>query len=175
MAGGSKHGHAVLEDIQAFSGVRFEPGTLYGALARLEHEGLFRPQESAGRRRPYALSESGRTVLVLYPEGWRERYGAELDEPLDHQRVTPFTLLDLTAIAVYAHRHPELAPVEVLSMSARHRPSTISFLVATVVFTVGWAAVLSVREACGRGSPSWAATPTCAWRSGWSSWPALRP
>ena len=64
LAGRPKHGYAVLEDIESFSGVRFEPGTLYGALARLEHEGLVRPLEAAGRRRPYALTESGRNVLL---------------------------------------------------------------------------------------------------------------
>jgi len=63
LAGGPKHGYAVLEDIEAFSGVRFEPGTLYGALARLEREGHVRPLEPAGRRRPYALTDAGLAVL----------------------------------------------------------------------------------------------------------------
>ena len=36
LAGGPKHGYAMMEDIEAMSGVRLGPGTLYGALARLE-------------------------------------------------------------------------------------------------------------------------------------------
>lgn len=63
LAGGEKHGYGILEDITRFSQVRFEPGTLYGALARLEHEGLIVAREPAGRRRPYALTPSGLAVL----------------------------------------------------------------------------------------------------------------
>jgi DNA-binding PadR family transcriptional regulator len=63
LAGGDKHGYGILEDIADFSHVRFEPGTLYGALARLEHEGLVVALEPAGRRRPYALTPPGRAVL----------------------------------------------------------------------------------------------------------------
>jgi len=63
LAGGEKHGYGILEDIDRFSSVRFEPGTLFGALARLEREGLIAALEPAGRRRPYALTPSGHTVL----------------------------------------------------------------------------------------------------------------
>ena len=63
LAGGAKHGYGILEDIARFSGVRFEPGTLYGALARLEHDGLIIALEPAGRRRPYALTPAGQSVL----------------------------------------------------------------------------------------------------------------
>ncbi len=63
LASGAKHGYAILEDISSFSGVRFEPGTLYGALARLERERLVEALEPAGRRRPYGLTPSGRRVL----------------------------------------------------------------------------------------------------------------
>jgi DNA-binding PadR family transcriptional regulator len=36
LASGPKHGYAMIEDIKQFSGSLFEPGTLYGALMRLE-------------------------------------------------------------------------------------------------------------------------------------------
>ena len=36
LAGGDKHGYALIKDIEAFSGVTLGPGTLYGALARVE-------------------------------------------------------------------------------------------------------------------------------------------
>ncbi len=39
LADGPKHGYAMIEDIERFSGTLFEPGTLYGALLRLEKRG----------------------------------------------------------------------------------------------------------------------------------------
>ena len=35
LAGGDKHGYAMMEDIEAFAGARLGPGTLYGAITRL--------------------------------------------------------------------------------------------------------------------------------------------
>ena len=59
LAAGPKHGYAMMEDVEAFAGVRLGPGTLYGALARLERDGLVEPIESADRRRPYRLTTTG--------------------------------------------------------------------------------------------------------------------
>ena len=36
LAGGAKHGHALLKDIEGFAGVKLGPGALYGAITRLE-------------------------------------------------------------------------------------------------------------------------------------------
>ena len=36
LASGPKHGHAMLLDVERFAGVRLGPGTLYGAISRLE-------------------------------------------------------------------------------------------------------------------------------------------
>jgi DNA-binding PadR family transcriptional regulator len=63
LAGGPKHGHAMMRDIQSFAGVRLGPGTLYGALTRLDEEGLAEPMPPEGRRRPYRLTPSGREAL----------------------------------------------------------------------------------------------------------------
>jgi DNA-binding PadR family transcriptional regulator len=63
LAGGPKHGHAMLLDIAGFAGVRLGPGTLYGALSRLEEEGLVAPLPSDGRRHPYRLTPRGRRSL----------------------------------------------------------------------------------------------------------------
>jgi DNA-binding PadR family transcriptional regulator len=63
LADGDKHGYAIMEDIQAFAGVRLGPGTLYGAIARLEEHGWIRPLDSEQRRRPYRLTASGRRYL----------------------------------------------------------------------------------------------------------------
>jgi DNA-binding PadR family transcriptional regulator len=63
LAGGPKHGYAMMEDIEAMAGVRLGPGTLYGALARLERRGLIEPLEAEDRRRPYRLTGVGVTAL----------------------------------------------------------------------------------------------------------------
>jgi DNA-binding PadR family transcriptional regulator len=64
LAEGDKHGYAMMEDIQRFAGVRLGPGTLYGAITRLEQRGWIRPlKSSADRRQPYALTASGRRHL----------------------------------------------------------------------------------------------------------------
>jgi DNA-binding PadR family transcriptional regulator len=63
LADGDKHGYAMMEDIQRFANTRLGPGTLYGAITRLEKEGWIRPIESADRRQPYRLTASGRRYL----------------------------------------------------------------------------------------------------------------
>ncbi len=72
LAEGAKHGYAIVQDIQATSGVRLGPGTLYGALARLEERGLIEAVEgSEPRRRPYRLTSRGATVLAEQAESMR--------------------------------------------------------------------------------------------------------
>jgi DNA-binding PadR family transcriptional regulator len=63
LASGPKHGYAMMEDIAGMSGVRLGPGTLYGALARLEQRGLIAPLPAEERRRPYRLTGLGATAL----------------------------------------------------------------------------------------------------------------
>jgi DNA-binding PadR family transcriptional regulator len=63
LSGGPKHGHAMLLDVASFAGVRLGPGTLYGALTRLEQDGLVEPLPPEGRRRPYRLTERGLAAL----------------------------------------------------------------------------------------------------------------
>lgn len=63
LAEGAKHGYAMMEDIEQFAGVRLGPGTLYGAITRLEQSGWIRPVPSKDRRQPYTLTASGRTHL----------------------------------------------------------------------------------------------------------------
>jgi DNA-binding PadR family transcriptional regulator len=64
LAAGEKHGYALLQDIEAFAGVTLGPGTLYGAIGRLEQRGLIEPVGEAGRRRPYRLTTSGAEALA---------------------------------------------------------------------------------------------------------------
>jgi DNA-binding PadR family transcriptional regulator len=63
LAGGTKHGYAMIEDIASITGARLGPGTLYGAISRLESEGLIAALESADRRRPYQITARGRKHL----------------------------------------------------------------------------------------------------------------
>jgi DNA-binding PadR family transcriptional regulator len=63
LAGGPRHGYAIEKDVERFSGVRLEPGTLYGALARLESRGWIEPLPAEDRRRPYRLTGLGAEVL----------------------------------------------------------------------------------------------------------------
>ena len=63
LAGGPKHGYAMMEDILQFSGTHLEPGTLYGAIGRLEQRGWIEPLEAEARRRPYRITTAGATAL----------------------------------------------------------------------------------------------------------------
>jgi DNA-binding PadR family transcriptional regulator len=64
LASGPKHGHAMLLDVSDFAGVRLGPGTLYGALSRLEEEGQVEALPIDGRRRPYRITPTGRRALT---------------------------------------------------------------------------------------------------------------
>jgi DNA-binding PadR family transcriptional regulator len=65
LAGGEKHGYALIKDVDDFAGVRIAPGTLYEALARLESRGLIEALDSDERRRPYRLTDAGANTLTL--------------------------------------------------------------------------------------------------------------
>jgi DNA-binding PadR family transcriptional regulator len=63
LASAPRHGHAILLDIANFAGVRLGPGTLYGAISRLESDGLIEAIAPEGRRRPYRITDGGRSLL----------------------------------------------------------------------------------------------------------------
>src|SRR5580704_5123266 len=65
LASGAKHGYALLLDIEDFAGVRLGPGTLYGAISRLEERGLIEAVASRGRTRPYRLTAEGSAALEV--------------------------------------------------------------------------------------------------------------
>lgn len=58
-----KHGYVLIQDIKAFSGLQLGPGTLYGALDRLERLGLIESLPSEDRRRPYQVTVKGIAAL----------------------------------------------------------------------------------------------------------------
>jgi DNA-binding PadR family transcriptional regulator len=66
---GPKHGYAIMTDVEAMTGEPLGPGTLYGALARLERRGLIEALEPVDRRRPYRLTPSGMTTLRTQLQG----------------------------------------------------------------------------------------------------------
>lgn len=63
LAEGPKHGYAITQDVEQLAGVRLGPGTLYGALARLEGNGLIEALPAEDRRRPYRLTGAGSAAL----------------------------------------------------------------------------------------------------------------
>lgn len=64
LAEGPKHGHALAKDIETFAGVVLGPGTLYGAITRLEERGLIEALPSDDRRRPYRITPTGASALA---------------------------------------------------------------------------------------------------------------
>jgi DNA-binding PadR family transcriptional regulator len=64
LAAGPKHGYAIMQDVQAAAGVHMGPGTLYGAIARLDRRGWIERLPASDRRHPYRLTLSGRAVLL---------------------------------------------------------------------------------------------------------------
>jgi DNA-binding PadR family transcriptional regulator len=84
LAGGEKHGYAIMLDIRGMSCVRVGPGTVYGALHRLEECGLIEATEVAGRCR-YRLTDAGAGTLSIrlatmrrFVDIGRERIAARL-------------------------------------------------------------------------------------------------
>jgi DNA-binding PadR family transcriptional regulator len=63
LADGDKHGYAMMTDIKTFAGIELGPGTLYGAITRLEQRGFIRATAPGDRRQPYRLTAAGRRFL----------------------------------------------------------------------------------------------------------------
>ncbi len=64
LAAGPKHGYALAKDIEEFAGVALGPGTLYGAITRLDGLGLIEAVGGDERRRPYRITAAGRSELA---------------------------------------------------------------------------------------------------------------
>jgi DNA-binding PadR family transcriptional regulator len=59
LANGPKHGYAVMQDVEQFSGTKLGPGTLYTAITRLVEKGKIRPELGKDRQRPYRITNVG--------------------------------------------------------------------------------------------------------------------
>ena len=77
LAGGPKPGYALIKDVEQFAGVTLGPGTLYGALARLEDTGFVEALPAQKRRHPYAITAAGTAALAdrLRRDGMITRVG----------------------------------------------------------------------------------------------------
>lgn len=91
LAGGQRHGYAILKDVQrqSASRLRFGPGTIYGTLQRLMEAGWVEeaPAPAAAtdeRRRYYRITRTGREALRAEVD----RLGALLDVARTH-RIEP--------------------------------------------------------------------------------------
>jgi DNA-binding PadR family transcriptional regulator len=59
LAESPKHGYAVMQDIEEFSGTKLGPGTLYTAITRLVEKGMISPEPAESRQRPYRITGPG--------------------------------------------------------------------------------------------------------------------
>jgi DNA-binding PadR family transcriptional regulator len=63
LAEGDKHGYKIMQDVEAFAYVTLGPGTLYGAITRLEERGWIEPVGPKDRRQTYTITPAGRAHL----------------------------------------------------------------------------------------------------------------
>jgi DNA-binding PadR family transcriptional regulator len=66
LAAGPKHGYALIQDIKELADVELGPGTLYGALDRLERLGLIESLPADERRHPYRITVPGAAALRVH-------------------------------------------------------------------------------------------------------------
>jgi DNA-binding PadR family transcriptional regulator len=63
LAEGNKHGYAIMEDIEKSYDMKIGPGTLYGAISRMEKLKLIEAIPSQDRRKPYQITSEGKIYL----------------------------------------------------------------------------------------------------------------
>jgi DNA-binding PadR family transcriptional regulator len=63
LAEGNKHGYAIMEDIEKSYEMKIGPGTLYGAISRMEKLKLIEAVSSQNRRKPYQITDDGKVYL----------------------------------------------------------------------------------------------------------------
>ncbi|TVT27753.1 PadR family transcriptional regulator [Salinicoccus cyprini] len=60
----NRHGYAIMEDIEENYDFKIGPGTLYGAISRLEKAGYISVLETEDRKKPYKMTEAGQVYLT---------------------------------------------------------------------------------------------------------------
>ena len=71
LSAGPRHGYAIRDDIEDVAGVSLGPGTLYGAIGRLEHRGLIDALPADERRKPYRITDAGTAALRRHLAGMK--------------------------------------------------------------------------------------------------------
>jgi DNA-binding PadR family transcriptional regulator len=66
LADGPKHGYALIQDIKDLADVELGPGTLYGALDRLERLGLIESLPADDPRQPNRITAPGAAALRVH-------------------------------------------------------------------------------------------------------------
>ena len=66
LAGGDKHGYALVKDVEEFAGVHLPPALSTKSFLAVEGRGLIVALEADERRRPYRLTAQGAAVLSEY-------------------------------------------------------------------------------------------------------------
>jgi DNA-binding PadR family transcriptional regulator len=79
LAGGPKHGYALIKDIEQLAGTAVGPGTLYAALSRLEQRQYVETLPEQDRRRPYRITPAGVAAVRTYLEQARRISTAGLE------------------------------------------------------------------------------------------------
>lgn len=63
LAEGNKHGYAIMEDIEKSYDIKLGPGTLYGAISRMEKSGFIEAVPATDRKKPYQITPEGKEYL----------------------------------------------------------------------------------------------------------------
>jgi len=77
-----RHRYSIVQEVRKQAGISLGPGTLYGALSRLEAYGLVEALPPDGRRRPYQLTPKGRQLLDVQLDAMARflRFSGRLEE-----------------------------------------------------------------------------------------------
>jgi DNA-binding PadR family transcriptional regulator len=72
VASETRHGYAIQKEIERRTGQRLGPGTLYGAIGRLEEARLIARVATRERRQPYRITAAGRLALSRHLDELRK-------------------------------------------------------------------------------------------------------
>ena len=104
---------------------QMEPGTLYGALSRLERRGWVRPLASEERRRPYEITAAGQEVLAEQLQDdaadRARRPPAQRDRVRHLMRRTLAARLSRALVGCYPRRWRQRYGEELLDVLDQHR------------------------------------------------------
>ena len=90
----------MIEDIERMSGTRLGPGTLYGAITRLEEQKLIEPLPPEARR----------YHRLRYPRAWRRRYGDEFRAFLENSPASVSSVFNV----IWGASPQNFAPVNIV-------------------------------------------------------------